>query len=72
MASIELTTNDNKKFSHTEKYRKGSPENPLTKDQIISKFKTLVAYSYDDTKINTIKEKIENIELSNRIENLID
>ena len=48
MASIELTTNDNKKFSHTEKYRKGSPENPLTKDQIISKFKTLVAYSYDD------------------------
>ena len=72
MASIELTTNDNKKFSHTEKYRKGSPENPLTKDQIISKFKTLVAYYYDDTKINTIKEKIENIELSNRIENLID
>ena len=72
MASIELTTNDNKKFNHTEKYRKGSPENPLTKDQIISKFKTLVAYSYDDTKINTIKEKIENIELSNRIENLID
>ena len=72
MASIELTTNDNKKFSHTEKYRKGSPENPLTKDQIISKFKTLVAYSYDDTKINTIKEKIENIELSNNIENLIN
>jgi len=72
MASIELTTNDNKKFNHTEKYRKGSPENPLTKDQIISKFKTLAAYSYDDTKINTIKEKIENIELSNSIENLID
>ena len=56
MASIELTTNDNKKFNHTEKYRKGSPENPLTKDQIISKFKSLASYSYDETQINKIKE----------------
>ena len=72
MASIELTTNDNKKFNHTEKYRKGSPENPLTKDQIISKFKSLASYSYDETQINKIKEKIENIELSNNIENLIN
>ena len=72
MASIELTTNDNKKFNHTEKYRKGSPENPLTKDQIISKFKSLASYSYDETQINNIKEKIDNIELSNNIENLIN
>ncbi len=72
MASIELTTNDNKKFNHTEKYRKGSPENPLTKDQIISKFNSLASYSYDETQINKIKEKIENIELSNNIENLIN
>ena len=72
MASIELTTNDNKKFNHTEKYRKGSPENPLTKDQIISKFKSLASYSYDKTQVNKIKEKIENIELSNNIENLIN
>ena len=72
MASIELTTNDNKKFNHTEKYRKGSPENPLTKDQIISKFKSLASYSYDETQINKIKEKIDNIELSNNIENLIN
>lgn len=72
MASIELTTNDNKKFNHTEKYRKGSPENPLTKDQIISKFKSLASYSYDKTQVSKIKEKIENIELSNNIENLIN
>ena len=72
MASIELTTNDNKKFNHTEKYRKGSPENPLTKDQIISKFKSLASYSYDETQVSKIKEKIENIELSNNIENLIN
>lgn len=72
MASIELTTNDNKKFNHTEKYRKGSPENPLTKDQIISKFKSLASYSYDETQVSKIKEKIENIELSNNIGNLID
>ena len=72
MASIELTTYDNKKFNHTEKYRKGSPENPLTKDQIISKFKSLASYSYDETQVSKIKEKIENIELSNNIENLIN
>ena len=72
MASIELTTDDNKKFNHTEKYRKGSPENPLTKDQILSKFKSFATYSYDEDKINKIKEKIENIELSNSIENLIN
>ena len=72
MASIELTTNDNKKFNHTEKYRKGSPENPLTKDQIISKFKSLASYSFDETQVIKIREKIENIELSNNIENLIN
>ena len=72
MASIELTTDDNKKFNHTEKYRKGSPENPLTKDQILAKFKSFATYSYDEDKINKIKEKIENIELSNSIENLIN
>ena len=72
MATVELTTNDNKKFNHTEKYRKGSPENPLTKDQITSKFNSLASYSYDETQINKIKEKIENIELSNNIENLIN
>jgi 2-methylcitrate dehydratase PrpD len=72
MASIELTTNDNKKFNHTEKYRKGSPENPLTKEQVLSKFKSFAAYSYDEDKINRIKEKIENVELSNSIENLIN
>lgn len=72
MATVELTTNDNKKFNHTEKYRKGSPENPLTKDQIISKFKSLASYSYDETQVSKIKEKIENIELSNNIENLIN
>ena len=54
MATVELTTNDNKKFNHTEKYRKGSPENPLTKDQIISKFNSLASYSYDETQINKI------------------
>ena len=72
MASIELITNDDKKFSHTEKFRKGSPENPLTKDQILSKFKSLAAYSYDENKINKIKEKIENIELSNSTEILVN
>ena len=59
MASIELTTNDNKKFSHTEKYRKGSPENPLTKDQIISKFKSL--HHTLTMKLRSIRlKKIEN------------
>ena len=72
MASIELITNDDKRFNHTEKYRKGSPENPLTKDQILSKFKSLAAYSYDENKINKIKEKIENIELSNSTEILVN
>ncbi len=67
MASVEVVTKDNKKYSHTEKYRKGSPENPLTKEQILSKFKSLAAYALDDEKIEILRDKIESIELSNSV-----
>ena len=68
MASIELITNDNKKFIHTEKFRKGSPENPIPRNEILEKFNSLAKFSYDHEKIDDIKEKIEKIEKSNNID----
>ena len=68
MASIELITNDNKKFIHTEKFRKGSPENPIPRNEILEKFNSLAKFSYDHEKIENIKEKIEKIEKSNNID----
>ena len=68
MASLELITNDNKKFIHTEKFRKGSPENPIPRNEILEKFNSLAKFSYDHEKIENIKEKIEKIEKSNNID----
>ena len=68
MASVELITNDNKKFIHTEKFRKGSPENPIPRNEILEKFNSLAKFSYDHEKIENIKEKIEKIEKSNNID----
>ena len=68
MASVELITNDNKKFIHTEKFRKGSPENPIPRNEILEKFNSLAKFSYDHEKIENIKEKIKKIEKSNNID----
>ena len=69
MASLEVITNDNRKFSHTEKYRKGSPENPVSKKEILSKFNTLAKFSLDQAKIDELQEKIQKIENLNSVEN---
>lgn len=68
MASIEVITNDNKKFIHTEKFRKGSPENPVPKNEILTKFNNLAKFAYGQKEIENIKEKIDKIEKSNSIE----
>ncbi len=69
MASLEVVTKNNKKFTHTEKFRKGSPENPVSKDEIINKFNSLARFSYNQEKIENVKKKIDKIEKLNSIEN---
>ena len=72
MASIEVITNDNKKFTHTEKFRKGSPENPVPKNEILTKFNNLAKFAYDQKEIDNFKEKIEKIENLNSVENFLN
>ena len=72
MAKIEVITNDNKKFTHIEKFRKGSPENPMPKNEIITKFKSLAKFAYDQNKIDNLQEKIEKIENLNSVENFFN
>ena len=72
MASIEVITNDNKKFTHTEKFRKGSPENPVPKNEILIKFNNLAKFAYDQKEIDNFKEKIEKIENLNSVENFLN
>ena len=72
MAKIEVITNDNKKFTHIEKFRKGSPENPMPKNEIITKFKSLAKFAYDQNKIDNLQEKIEKIENLNSVDNFFN
>ena len=72
MAKIEVITNDNKKFTHVEKFRKGSPENPVPKNEIVTKFKSLAKFAYDQNKIDNLQEKIEKIENLNSVDNFFN
>ena len=55
-----------------EKFRKGSPENPVPKNEIVTKFKSLAKFAYDQNKINNLQEKIEKIENLNSVDNFFN
>ena len=61
-ASVTLLTKDGKTYSTRIDFPKGDPENPLTWDELIDKFRNLIAPVFFEARQNEIIERIRSLE----------
>jgi 2-methylcitrate dehydratase PrpD len=61
-ASVTVLTKDGKSFSARIDFPKGDPENPLTWDELINKFRNLVSPVFFEVKQNEIIDKVRSLE----------
>jgi 2-methylcitrate dehydratase PrpD len=61
-ASVTLQTKDGKTYSTRIGFPKGDPENPLTWDELIDKFKNLIAPVFFEAEQNEIIERVRSLE----------
>lgn len=66
MSRVSVETTDGRQFEHEERHRRGSPENPVSRDDLLEKFRALAACALP-------KEKSERvIDLVDRLDELED
>jgi len=70
-ARIEVTTNDGKVYSHTIEYPKGSPQNPLSFEELKVKFESLSHNALNSEKQNRVFALIANLEKLKDVSELI-
>ncbi|MBV1788654.1 MmgE/PrpD family protein [Marinobacterium sp. D7] len=58
MARIQLTLNDGRSLHHFQKTRKGDPENPLSDDELISKYYELGRSVVEESALDRLREQI--------------
>jgi 2-methylcitrate dehydratase PrpD len=61
-AAVTLLTKDGKAYSTRIDYPKGDPENPLTWDELIDKFRNLVSPILKEARQNEIIERVKSLE----------
>jgi 2-methylcitrate dehydratase PrpD len=61
-ASVTLLTKDGKTYSTRIDFPKGDPENPLTWDELIDKFRNLVSPVFFEVKQNEVIERVRSLE----------
>lgn len=61
-ASVSLQTKDGKTYSTRIDFPKGDPENPLTWDELIDKFRNLISPLFPYTRQNQIIDKVRSLE----------
>ena len=61
-ASVALQTKDGKTYSTRIDFPKGDPENPLTWDELIDKFRNLIAPVFFETRQNEIIGRVRSLE----------
>jgi 2-methylcitrate dehydratase PrpD len=61
-ASVTLLTKDGKAYSTRIDYPKGDPENPLTWDELIDKFRDLISPVLGEARQNEIIERVKSLE----------
>jgi 2-methylcitrate dehydratase PrpD len=71
-ASVNLVTKDGKQFSARIDYPKGDPENPLTWDELIDKFKNLISPVFSSEKQNEIITRVKSLEKGEDINNFLN
>lgn len=61
-ASVKITAKDGQEFSTDIEYPKGDPENPLSWEELTSKFKGLVGSVYSEERVDQIVSELRNLE----------
>ncbi len=61
-ASVNIVAKDGKQFSARIDYPKGDPENPLSWDELIDKFKNLISPVFSSEKQNEIITRVKSLE----------
>jgi 2-methylcitrate dehydratase PrpD len=64
-ASVTLLTKDGQKYAVKIEYPKGDPENPLTWNELIDKFRNLTSSVFSSAKQDTIIKRIKSLEQEN-------
>ena len=66
-ASVNIVTKDGKQFSARIDYPKGDPENPLSWDELIDKFKNLISPVFSMAKQDEIFDRVRSMEQEDNI-----
>ena len=61
-ASVQIETEDGRRFSTRIDYPKGDPENPLTQEEVVSKFEDLTSAIYSEEKRQKIISRVRALE----------
>jgi len=67
-ASVFIETTDGKHYSARIDYPKGDPENPLSWDELIDKFKNLISPVFSSEKQNEIITRVKSLEKENDLD----
>ncbi len=70
-ASVTIGIKDGPEYRTRIEYPKGDPENPLTWDELIAKFKNLMAPVFPDEKQNTIVTRVKTLEQSETLDSFL-
>jgi len=71
-ARVEIRTRDGKVFNEYLEHPKGDPENPLSWDELIKKFKALASKTFSDSKCDEIVGLVRQVDQLDNIAELID
>lgn len=71
-ATVTILTKNGREYGTRIEYPKGDPENPLSWDEIISKFDNLVSPVYSEGRRSQIIEAVRNLEQADSLGNFIE
>jgi 2-methylcitrate dehydratase PrpD len=72
MAKLTVTTVDQRVFQHVERHRRGSPENPVSAEDLAAKFRALTASVLSTERQAAVQAHIDMIDTLNDSRQLVD
>lgn len=71
MARVRVTTNDGRTFEETVVHRKGSPDNPMSADEVETKYRALAGSVLSETDTARVRELVFGLDTAGEVESLI-
>ena len=68
---VRVTTRDGRSFEKLALHRRGSPENPISKDEIVAKFHAVVSPCMDRGRAQKIVDLVDRLETLDRLDDLV-